>query len=452
MKRVVVGAAIALAAVAWHPAGVSAQGFALYESSACSVGRAGAGVASPCADGSAMVYNPAGLVKTGRKLSLGALGVIPSGTYVNDVTGLASNLESNIYPAPSAFFSRPIGDRFAVGLGVYAPFGLATNWDPNTAQGRFIAYRTELSTITAQPTIAAKFGPVSVGAGLDIRYLDVRLQRRLDLSSQSPNGLVTFGQLGVPKFTDFADAVIEGSGWGVGVNLGVLVDVVKDRVQVGGRYVSRQKITQDEGTARFSQVATGLILPVGNPLSPTNVLPLDAVVRPQFAPGGPLTTQSVATAIRLPEIAVVGVAVTPVAPLTLMVDAQWTGWSVFTEVPLQFERLGDQTLVQNYVDTWSYRVGGEYAFGGPSDVRLRAGWLYNEAATPDETVTASLPENERNVFSLGAGVRLSSVLSADVGYMYVDQADRRGRSFDVNDGLYRGFNAHLLSLSFSFDY
>jgi hypothetical protein len=44
------------------------------------------------------------------------------------------------------------------------------------------------------------------------------------------------------------------------------------------------------------------------------------------------------------------------------------------------------------------------------------------------------------------------VLTADVGYMYVRQADRIGRSRDVNDGIYRDFAAHLIGVSFSFSY
>src|SRR5437879_1201387 len=39
----------------------SAQGFSVYEQGACAMGRAGAGVAAPCEDGSAIFFNPAGL-------------------------------------------------------------------------------------------------------------------------------------------------------------------------------------------------------------------------------------------------------------------------------------------------------------------------------------------------------------------------------------------------------
>jgi long-chain fatty acid transport protein len=452
MKRVAVGLGLALAAAVGRPVVAVGQGFALYETGACSLARAGAGVASPCADGSAIAVNPAGLLETPRVLSVGANTILTNGTFTNNTTGLSSDVETGAIPVPSAFFNRPIGDRFAVGLGLYVPYGLTTEWDPNTAQGRFYASRTQLSAVHLQPTAAVEFGPVMLGAGLNISYLDVRLERRLDLSSSPvPGQPFTFGQLGVPVGTDFAAMTVEGTDWGVGYNIGALVKL-HDRIRIGGRYLSRQKFVKDDASARFAQVPTGLVLTGGNPLGIPGGTPVDAILTSQFGPDGALSRQSVSTAIRLPEMFVVGVSVKPVKQLNLMADFQRTEWKVFTEVPLIFEKLGDQTLVQNYQSTWSYRVGGEYAFEDAHDVRLRAGWLYNEAATPDETVTPALPENERNVFSLGFGARFGPVLTADLGYMYVNQADRVGRSRDVNDGLYRDFDAHLISVSFSFSY
>jgi len=452
MKRVAVGLGLALAAAVGRPVVAVGQGFALYETGACSLARAGAGVASPCGDGSAIAVNPAGLLETPRVLSVGANTILTNGTFVNNTTGLSDNLETGAVPVPSAFFNRPIGDRFAVGLGLFVPFGLTTEWDANTAQGRFYASRTQLSAVYLQPTAAVAFGPVMLGAGLNISYLDVRLERRLDLStSPVPGQPITFGQLGIPYGTDFAAMTVEGTDWGVGYNVGALVKL-HDRIRIGGRYLSRQKFVKDDASARFAQVPTGLILTGGNPLRIPGGTPVDALLTSQFGPDGALSAQSVATQIRLPEMYVFGVSLKPVKQLNLMADAQRTEWKVFTEVPLDFEKLGPQTLVENYQSTWSYRVGGEYAFEDAHDVRLRAGWLYNEAASPDETVTPALAENERNVFSLGFGARFGPVLTADLGYMYVNQADRVGRSRDVNDGLYRDFDAHLISVSFSFSY
>ncbi|MCZ6753857.1 MAG: long-chain fatty acid transporter, partial [Gemmatimonadetes bacterium] len=50
---------LALGALAL-PTTASAQGFSVYEHSACAMGRAGATVADPCLDGSSMFFNPAG--------------------------------------------------------------------------------------------------------------------------------------------------------------------------------------------------------------------------------------------------------------------------------------------------------------------------------------------------------------------------------------------------------
>ena len=48
-----------LAAFIGVPSTLPAQGFSVNEHSTCAMGRAGTAVASPCADGSAIFFNPA---------------------------------------------------------------------------------------------------------------------------------------------------------------------------------------------------------------------------------------------------------------------------------------------------------------------------------------------------------------------------------------------------------
>ena len=52
---------------------------------------------------------------------------------------------------PSLYFSAPIGDRWAVGLGVGAPFGLKTEYESNWL-GRFQGIKSELTTINVNPS------------------------------------------------------------------------------------------------------------------------------------------------------------------------------------------------------------------------------------------------------------------------------------------------------------
>ena len=65
-RKAVLTAAAFLAAIGLSATRASAQGFSVYEHDACSMGRAGAGVAAPCSGGSAIFFNPAGIV-TGER-------------------------------------------------------------------------------------------------------------------------------------------------------------------------------------------------------------------------------------------------------------------------------------------------------------------------------------------------------------------------------------------------
>jgi len=433
--------------------GVShAQGYGVYEQGACAMGRGGTAAARPCADGSGMYFNPAGIAGLPFSGSIGGTVISPSTTWVNDNTQVEAEFLSKVYPVPNLYLVKPIAQRYAVGFGVFVPYGLTTEWDAESFEGRFLGYKTSLRAIYLQPTAAAQFGKLKVGAGIDITSLHVDLERKLDLSSQVAAPGVTFGMLGVPYGTDFADAVITGGAWGVGYNLGAMYEITP-QVSVGVRYTSRQKINADGGTAEFTQDPTGLVLTGGNPLGLPAGTPVDALLAPQFQTGGRLVTQNVATSIRLPNQLVMGVSVTPIQKLNLMMDAQYTWWEVLSEIPLDFELLPDQALVLNDNSVWTWRFGGEYVLSENHGTTVRAGYIFHKAAAPDQSVIPNLPEANRNDFSLGFGTRISKMFYIDAAYMYVDAADRRGRTVDlqpggpITNGLYKDASANLFSVT-----
>ena len=95
-----------LLALCGLPVVARAQGYGFYEQSACAMGRAGAGVAAPCNDGSAIFYNPAALTLTPTTvLGTAANVVAPRGTFTNDVTSEVSSLKKRNFLVP-AIFSR----------------------------------------------------------------------------------------------------------------------------------------------------------------------------------------------------------------------------------------------------------------------------------------------------------------------------------------------------------
>ena len=440
-------------------AGVShAQGYGVYEQGACTMGRGGTAAARPCSDGSGMYFNPAGIAGLPLSGSLGGTLIWPGTKWRNDDTQIEAEFLSKTYAVPNVYFVAPVAQRFALGFGLFVPYGLTTEWDPNTFEGRFLGYKTSLKAIYLQPTAAAQFGKLKIGAGLDITHLSVDLQRKIDLSSQllppaagAPPG-TTFGSLGVPFGTDFADAVITGSAWGVGYNVGATYDLTP-QVSLGARYLARQKITADGGTAEFTQDPTGLVLTGGNPLGLPAGTPVDALLAPQFATGGSLVTQGVSTTIRLPDQLVMGIAVTPIKPLTVMFDAQYTWWEVLDVIPLDFEILPNQSLVLNDESVWTWRFGAEFLVSQKRDLKFRLGYIFHEAAAPDQSVIPNLPEAARNDYSVGVGGRISKTFYVDVAYMFVDAVNRRGRTVDlvpggpITNGLYYDDNASLLSLT-----
>lgn len=466
MRRFGVSLAIVLAAATAVPRASEAQGYGVYEQGACTMGRGGTAVSNPCADGSGIYFNPAGIAGTAWSGSLGATLIKPSAQFVNDQTLNESNFEDALYPVPTLYLSGPVSRKLSVGLGVFVPYGLTTEWDENTFEGRFLGYKTSLRAIYIQPTMAMNFGKLKVGAGLNVTNLHLDLNRRADLSQVAlpptpglPPG-TTFGQLGIPYGTDFADSRITGSAWGFGYNVGAIYEV-GPMLSVGARYTSRQKIEANSAEATFEQVPTGLVLTPGNPLTGV-ATPVDALVASQFEAGGLLVDQSVSSAIRLPDQLVMGLTVKPIAPLALSFDAQHTWWSVFDAVPINFSESTSlsQSLNLGSQNVWTWRFGGEYTFDNAGRTAVRGGLIFHKGALPDSSVTPLLPEGSRNDFTLGVGTGIGKRVTVDVAYMYVNQADRRGRTVEleqlppgqVANGVFRAQDAHLFGLTVTVDF
>ena len=183
MRRFLVWMAAGVLAGAALPAGLSAQGYGIYEHGTCMMGRAGAGVATPCNDASAINYNPAGILGSGRGIISGGVTYIgPSGDFTQDVTGVTTGLESQKFYIPHFYAARDFSGGYAAGIGVFAPYGLETNWG-NTFEGRFLGYKSKIQSIYVQPTFAAQVtSTIQVGGGFDFSFEKLQLRQRVDLS------------------------------------------------------------------------------------------------------------------------------------------------------------------------------------------------------------------------------------------------------------------------------
>lgn len=469
MKRILPVLLVA-ASIGLPPRGAAAQGFGVYEHGTCTMGRAGTGVAAPCADGSAMLFNPAGLARMGRGVLVsGGVTVIDArGDFTTDYTGDNWTLQNDPIPVPHLYLAYGASDKLALGVGVLVPYGLGTKWDSVTFEGRFNGYNNDLRSIYIQPTVAYQVTPkIALGAGFDVVLGSVELNQFLDLSEfPVPGQPVTFGQLGIPFRTAFAHANVTAKNQlAFGGHAGALVDLT-DRLHFGVRYLLPVTIDY-KGEATFNPVATNIVLPPFNPISlaepslPDNQpLPLDVLLGAAnlYSSGRPLASQGGNASITMPGQLVAGLAWDASDRLRVLADYQFTQWSAFDTLTLDFEQdpsiTPDRTIVENYRDTHGARVGFEYA--SSDRLTLRGGYLYHTAAAPPETVTPLLPEGARNEFTAGIGYQVGPSVHADIAYQFIRQNERRGRvreapsgqapSVDLNSGLY-SFFAHLVGLT-----
>ncbi len=458
-RNALLGAGAALVALALVADQSRAQGYGVYEHDACVMGRSGTGVAAPCSGGSAVFFNPAGILASGTRtnIQVGGTLISPRGSYTDSITGLTTESVANNIPVPTLFITRQLSERLAVGFGAFAPYGLVSEW-PDTFDGRFLAYLADLSAIYFQPTIAWRpTAGLRLGAGLTYAYSRAELKQRVDLSSQATTTPgVTFANLGVPRGTDFADARLEGHGLSASGHFGAIWDV-NDKVSLGARYLMRQ--TADiSGDATFRQVYTGITIASTLSASIPFGTPLDSVVAPQFRGSGALTDQKGFVDVPLPDQLVVGIAVRPRQGLMVLFDYQWVNWSEFETLEIGFAKLGKRTQFEDYEDSHGFRLGVEYQ--ASPRLAVRGGTLYHTAAAPAQTVTPLLPEGERSEGTLGVSYQLTPRLRVDAAYQYIQQQDRRGRIVDAvrgpagtaaNSGLYTS-TANLFGASLAFGF
>jgi long-chain fatty acid transport protein len=428
-----------------------AQGFGVYEQGACTMARGGAAVADPCADGSAIYLNPAGIARgQGMLGSLGGTLIAGDGSFTADAGGV-TDLVSPIGKAPHGYLQYGFRNGVALGIGMYVPYGLGIEW-PLTFGGRFITFDSHLDAAYIQPTLAYALNDrVSFGGGLVFALSSVNVRRREDLSGV-PLGTtgLTFGAL-VPPQTDFVTTELAASrATGLGANLGIIVGL-HDRFSVGVRYLTPVSI-EYEGTATFTPLLDSYRVTQPNALGLPVGTPIDALVGQVQAL---LQSQDVRTELEMPAQFTAGVSIKATSVVTVLADYQRVGWASFETVTLDFAQPipPDEQLPQNYRDTSAVRVG---VVGELPRMRLSGGYFYNQAAAPDETVTPLLPEARRNHLTAGVGWNMGRRLTVDVAYQFVRHADRRGRIVNpppgqvptvaLNSGVYRE-RAQLLGVT-----
>lgn len=380
---VAVGLGVVLAAPA------QAGGFYIQEQSTKEAGRAYSGNAVAADSPATIFFNPAGMTElegiqletnaqalfiTARQSDTGTTRSVPGLPVTVPVTGSdGGNPFAQPLVVPSLYGSAQVTDRLWLGLAVNSPFGIVVKYDDDFF-GRYDSRTSDLFTLNVQPSVAYKLSDnFSIGAGLDIQYIDVDLTNAVpNLDPADPDGALR----------------ISGDDISIGWNAGFIATF--DPVRIGAHY--RSSIKHDiEGEFELSGLVGSLA-------------------------GANVTTDALAP-VSTPDIATVSVLFGTDTRWRIYGTWRWYNWSNFDEIRVLPEGLEPQVNEQHYRDTYSIALGAEYDVN--DRLTLRAGTMFDASPITDEFRTSRVPDGDRTWLSVGATYDINDTFSASLAYAHV---------------------------------
>ena len=397
MKKVMLKTTLSLA-VAMASSHVFASGFALNEQDVAGMGTGFAGRSSSAENASTVYGNPAGMARLEGQQVTGGVAAIDASTNIKDVSGRSSGSnKGDMVPftaVPFGFYTNKLNEQWAVGFGVYAPFGLVTDYESGF-QGKAFGSKSEVKVITFQPTVSYAFNDrVSIGFGPTINRIAGTLESDINLPIAG---------------TGSNNVKIKGDDTALGFNAGLLVQAT-DTTRVGLTYHSKVKYKLEGHT----EVTKGANVPA----SLLNNGRYDASLKIDTPESWDLSvTQDLSDAWKL------------------YAGATWTRWSRLKDITVNNEGVsaaaGSGALApqivgtikedQNWHDTWAYAVGTSYQL--TKQVVLRTGLTFDQSPTNNTDRSPRIPTGDRTIFSLGLGYQVMDNMTIDLAYSYLKEED-----------------------------
>jgi long-chain fatty acid transport protein len=281
-----------------------------------------------------------------------------------------------------------------------------------------------MKAINVTPAVAVQAGDDwYLGAGLDLMWSD------LDFRQFFPWFAIT----GNPMDGD-TRLTFEGDGWGFGAHVGVTWQVA-DNQRLALTYRSPMKVTY-EGDFEMER-----------PIDPARLPP---PLR------GITATSDFETEINFPSVVGLGYGIRVSEDVRLEANVEWVEHSRYQDLNLDVAQnnmlvgaaMGSTAIPQNWDDTWTATVAGDWRFD--PNWTLRAGWTYLPTPVPDDTLNPSLAEGDKNMLAVGLGFK-DGPHSLDVAYIAAI-ADDRTISNNQNpmvNGTYE-FESHLIGATYGY--
>ena len=387
LKQTLLSISVA-AALAGISGQAAASAFALLEQGGS--GNAFAGGAAVAEDASIIFSNPAGMSRlNGTQVTVGASTIRATsrfsdggstGALLQTAGGNGDDAGGTAFVA-NTYIVMELDPAVRLGLGVFAPFGLQTEYAPGWI-GRFQAIKSRIETVNLNPSLSYRMNDsVSLGIGLSYQHISGELTNAVNYSAAA-GGALGANLEGVSTMTG------SDSSWGY--NFGALFNVSPD-TRIGISYRSKIKYTLN-GTVTFNNV-------------------------PALAANPALANGAVNLPISMPDTFSLS-AYHQLGNWDLMADATRTGWSVLQQMAIsRSDGTNVQTVPEHWKDTWRIAFGASYHYN--EQWLSRIGVAHDQTPMSDAYRTARIPDSDRTWLTFGGQYKMSASNKIDLSYTHI---------------------------------
>lgn len=376
----------------------NASAFQLKENSTKALGRAFAGAGAAPDDYAVVVNNPAAMIG----LSQGVQGDLTAIQFKTEFSGDGRDVlgrpltggnggnAGGVKPVPALFYAAPVGNAFAIGAAITAPFGFFTDYDKGW-KGRYSALKSDLQspafTLSGAWKLSDQF---SLGISGIAQRTSAELSNAINFGAillQPTQGAV------LPQSVD-GEVRITGDDWGFGWQLAALwKPTPNDRI--GINYHSRID-HEIRGDADFTV-----------PASIASLL------------GSRFVDTVGSAALTTPEFVDLSWWHDINAQWSVGAQATWTKWSVFKDLTVRFDNPAQPPSgdIYNWEDTWFGSIGADYRIDNAWT--LRGGFAVDGSPTYESTRKPRVPDSARHWASVGLGYRSSDRFEINFAYVHL---------------------------------
>jgi len=373
---------------------------------AVAMGGAFSGVAS---DATTVFFNPAGMSNLhGHNITFG-MNVVDAHVSIQTPEVANTDQTSGKGTPIHFYYSGELNDKMSIGFLVNNQFGSASSFSDDW-QGRYIIQNISLKTFMFQPTLSYKLHEkLSIGAGFVYGKGSFSTEKAVPLASST---------------TEEGKAHLEGSGDGVGYNIGIYSqfltlgdDAKNTKFAIGLDYRSALAVDLSNGEATFTDIPNSL--------------------RDKFPEKTGFTSK-----ITLPSVFTVGLSVKHTIAekwsLEFAYDLNLTGWSSYDTLAFDFDNndTPDSKQIQDWENVMTHRLGLDFTY--QEKYSIRVGLYQDNTPMKDNFVSPHLPGVTQVAYTAGLGYKVNEKISID--FAYIRQSASRDdvsiAQYKVEDGNY----------------